>query len=223
MRYHFILRPPFFASCLPLLYIVLAPSAFGCNCRRSFVQSGSENNFEPSLFVLSCVALVTITQAISNPSRVVSPKTSFVLGVPLGSPKTRDVPTGSLDYMYSETHQFRAKEEVEESCPSSLARKYNPKTFDGSLEDRTKAHMWLASMETIFRYMKCPNNQKVRLRDAKQREFLNLEQDDMTVEQYDAEFDMLSHFAPMMVANEATKTKKLVRDEEGFGSTSSCS
>ncbi|KAA0035689.1 gag-protease polyprotein [Cucumis melo var. makuwa] len=38
------------------------------------------------------------------------------------------------------------------------------------------------------------------LRDAKRQEFLNLEQGDMTVEQYDAEFDMLSRFAPEMIA-----------------------
>ncbi|KAA0059581.1 gag protease polyprotein [Cucumis melo var. makuwa] len=41
-------------------------------------------------------------------------------------------------------------------------RKYNPTTFDGSLEDPTKAHMWLSSLETIFRYMKCPEDQKVQ-------------------------------------------------------------
>ncbi|KAA0046013.1 gag-protease polyprotein [Cucumis melo var. makuwa] len=97
-------------------------------------------------------------------------------------------------------------------------RKYNPKTFDGSMDNPTKAQMWLTSIETIFRYMKCPDNQKVQcavffLEDrgtawwetaermlggdhAKQQEFLNLEQGDMTVEQYDVEFDMLSRFVP---------------------------
>ena len=40
-------------------------------------------------------------------------------------------------------------------------KKYNPTTFDGSLEDPTKAHMWLSSLETIFRYMKCLEDQKV--------------------------------------------------------------
>ncbi|KAL0556797.1 hypothetical protein IC582_005314 [Cucumis melo] len=49
------------------------------------------------------------------------------------------------------------------------------------------------------------------LRDAKRQEFLNLEQDDMTVEQYDAEFDMLSHFAPEMIATEAARADKFVR------------
>ncbi|KAA0032717.1 hypothetical protein E6C27_scaffold853G00560 [Cucumis melo var. makuwa] len=46
---------------------------------------------------------------------------------------------------------------------------------------------------------------------AKQQEFLNLEQDDMTVEQYDAEFDMLSHFAPDVVKDEDARTEKFVR------------
>ncbi|KAA0035496.1 ty3-gypsy retrotransposon protein [Cucumis melo var. makuwa] len=120
-------------------------------------------------------------------------------------------------------------------------RKYNPKSFDGSMDNPTKAQMWLMSIEIIFRYMKCPEDQKVQravffledrgtawwetaermlggdvnkitreqfkesfyvkfffanVKHAKQQEFLNLEQGDMTVEQYDAEFDMLSRFAP---------------------------
>ncbi|KAL0550022.1 hypothetical protein IC582_014518 [Cucumis melo] len=49
------------------------------------------------------------------------------------------------------------------------------------------------------------------LRDTKRQEFLNLEQGDMTVEQYDAEFDMLSRFAPEMIATEAARADKFVR------------
>ncbi|KAL0551627.1 hypothetical protein IC582_010716 [Cucumis melo] len=116
--------------------------------------------------------------------------------------------------------------------------------------------MWLSSLETIFRYMKCPEDKKVQsavfmltdrgtawwettermlggdvsqitwqqfkesfyakffsasLRDAKRQEFLNLEQGDMTVEQYDAEFDMLTRFAPEMIATEAARADKFVR------------
>ncbi|KAA0040280.1 histone H2B.3-like [Cucumis melo var. makuwa] len=41
-------------------------------------------------------------------------------------------------------------------------RKYNPKTFDGSMDNPTMAQMWLTSIETIFRYMKCPDDQKVQ-------------------------------------------------------------
>ncbi|TYJ96551.1 gag protease polyprotein [Cucumis melo var. makuwa] len=41
-------------------------------------------------------------------------------------------------------------------------RKYNPTTFDGSLEEPTRAQLWLSSLETIFRYMKCPEDQKVQ-------------------------------------------------------------
>ncbi|KAL0559143.1 hypothetical protein IC582_003733 [Cucumis melo] len=49
------------------------------------------------------------------------------------------------------------------------------------------------------------------LRDAKRQEFLNLEQGDMTVEQYDAEFDMLFCFAPEIIAIEAARADKFVR------------
>ncbi|KAA0025367.1 gag protease polyprotein [Cucumis melo var. makuwa] len=49
------------------------------------------------------------------------------------------------------------------------------------------------------------------LRDAKRQEFLNLEPGDMIVEQYDAEFDMLSRFALEMIATEATIADKFVR------------
>ncbi|KAL0561176.1 hypothetical protein IC582_001596 [Cucumis melo] len=116
--------------------------------------------------------------------------------------------------------------------------------------------MWLSSLDTIFWYMKCPEDQKVlctvfmltdrgtawwettermlggdvgqitweqfkesfyrkffsaSLRDATRQEFLNLEQDDRTVEQYDAEFDMLSRFAPEMIAIEMARADKFVR------------
>ncbi|KAL4011208.1 hypothetical protein IC575_028257 [Cucumis melo] len=46
---------------------------------------------------------------------------------------------------------------------------------------------------------------------TKQQKFLNLEQGDMTVEQYDAEFDMLSRFAPDVVKDEEARTEKFVR------------
>ncbi|KAA0053220.1 gag protease polyprotein [Cucumis melo var. makuwa] len=107
-------------------------------------------------------------------------------------------------------------------------RKYNLTTFDGSLEDPTRAQLRLSSLETIFRYMKFPEDQKVQCavfmltdrgttwwetteRMLGDDEFLNLEQDDMTVEQYNAEFDMLSRFAPEMIATEAARADKFVR------------
>ncbi|KAL0554285.1 hypothetical protein IC582_008203 [Cucumis melo] len=49
------------------------------------------------------------------------------------------------------------------------------------------------------------------LRDAKRQEFRNLELGDITVEQYDAEFDMLSRFAPEMIGTEAARANKFVR------------
>ncbi|KAA0039471.1 pol protein [Cucumis melo var. makuwa] len=81
-------------------------------------------------------------------------------------------------------------------------RKYNPKTFDGSLEDHPKAQMWLSSIETIFR----PRHRLVGDdgEDAKGKA--------RGLEQYDARFYMLSRFAPEMRAIEATRTAKFIRD-----------
>ncbi|KAA0058528.1 DNA/RNA polymerases superfamily protein [Cucumis melo var. makuwa] len=101
------------------------------------------------------------------------------------------------------------------------------------MDNPTKAQMWLTSIETIFWYTKCPEDQKVQcavffLEDkgtawwetakrtlggdhAKLQEFLNLEQGDMTMEQYDVEFDMLSRFAPDVVRDEAARIEKFVR------------
>ncbi|TYK27669.1 gag protease polyprotein [Cucumis melo var. makuwa] len=101
-------------------------------------------------------------------------------------------------------------------------RKYNLKTFDGSMDNPTKAQIWLTSIETIFRYIKCLHDQKFKeifyakfffanVKYAKQQKFLNLEQEDMTVEQYDVEFDMLSHFSSDVVRDEAARTEKFVR------------
>ena len=41
-------------------------------------------------------------------------------------------------------------------------RKYDPQTFDGSLEDPTKAELWLSYVETIFNYMRCPEEHRVQ-------------------------------------------------------------
>ncbi|TYJ97506.1 gag-protease polyprotein [Cucumis melo var. makuwa] len=114
--------------------------------------------------------------------------------------------------------------------------KYNPKLFDGSLEDLVKAQMLLSSVETIFRGTAWWEMTKRKLggdvnritweqfnenfyakffsvivKYAKRQEFLNLEQGDMTVEQYDVEFDMLSRFDPDVIRDEAVGTEKFVR------------
>ncbi|KAA0032839.1 gag protease polyprotein [Cucumis melo var. makuwa] len=89
-------------------------------------------------------------------------------------------------------------------------RKYNPKTFYGSMDNTTNAQMWIEAPPdgrllrgcwgaTItweqFKESFYAKFFSTNLKHAKQQEFLNLKQGDMTVEQYDAEFDMLSHFA----------------------------
>ncbi|TYJ96331.1 pol protein [Cucumis melo var. makuwa] len=108
-------------------------------------------------------------------------------------------------------------------------RKYNPKTFDGSMDNPTKAQMWIegtALWETAERMLggdvgKITWEQfkesfyakffSANVKNAKQQKFINLKQDDMTVEQYDAEFDMLSRFAPDVVRDEAARTEKFVK------------
>ncbi|KAA0059509.1 pol protein [Cucumis melo var. makuwa] len=111
-------------------------------------------------------------------------------------------------------------------------KKYNPKTFDGSMDNPIKAQMWLTSIEKIFKYMKCPNDQKItweqlkenfyakffsaNVKYAKQQELLNLEEGDMMVELYNAEFDMLSRFASDVVEDEEARTEKFVRAVEEF-------
>ncbi|KAA0035382.1 gag-protease polyprotein [Cucumis melo var. makuwa] len=172
------------------------------------------------------------------------------------SPQVTTFNHSSLSKLYKFAPQFVPDQLSAEAKHLRDFRKYNPTTFDGSLEDPTRAQMWLSSLETIFRYMKCPEDQKVQcavfmltdrgtawwettermlggdvsqitwqqfkesfyakffsasLRDAMRQEFLNLEQGDMTVEQYDAEFDMLSRFAPEMIATEAARADKFVR------------
>ncbi|KAA0046104.1 gag protease polyprotein [Cucumis melo var. makuwa] len=86
-------------------------------------------------------------------------------------------------------------------------RKYNPTTFDGSLEDPTRAQMWLSSLETIFRYMKCPEDQKVQCAIF----MLTDRGTAWKVEQHDAEFDMLSRLAPEMIVLETAIADKFVR------------
>ncbi|TYK26798.1 gag-protease polyprotein [Cucumis melo var. makuwa] len=132
---------------------------------------------------------------------------------------TPPAPTQALIVLQSVSDQLLAEDKHLRDF-----RKYNPTTFDGSLEDPTKDQMWFSSLETIFRYIKCPKYQKVQcavfmltergiacLRDAKRQKFLNLEQGDRTVEQYDADFDMLSRFASEMIATEAARAEKFVR------------
>ncbi|TYK26678.1 pol protein [Cucumis melo var. makuwa] len=98
-------------------------------------------------------------------------------------------------------------------------RKYNPKTFDGSMDNPTKAQMWLTSIVKIFRHMKCPNDQKVQcavffLEDRGTAWWETAER--MLGGNYDVEFNMLSRFTSDVVKDEEARTEKFVR---GRGST----
>ncbi|KAA0059072.1 ty3-gypsy retrotransposon protein [Cucumis melo var. makuwa] len=138
---------------------------------------------------------------------------------PLAPPSTLVVPQVVPDQFSAEVKHLRD------------FRKYNPTTFDGSLEDPTKAQMWLSSLETIFQYMKCLEDQKVQctvfmLTDRGTAWWETAERmlggDDSV--QYDAEFDMLSRFTSEMIATETARADKFVRglrlDIQGKGSTS---
>ncbi|KAA0047518.1 gag-protease polyprotein [Cucumis melo var. makuwa] len=201
---------------------------------------------------------------------------SYPLGIPLGSPKTRDVPTrlqivlvrkrtslgvevevreeASWRITRSDRGKYRHVEvvgEVEELDVPSLNsnmlciwptllhlslkhisllwrrvetkqmrdfRKYNPKMFDGSMDDPTMAQMWLTFLKTIFRYMKCPDDLKVQytiffLTDRGTTWWETAERmldGYMTMEHYDAEFDMVSHFTLDVVRNEVVRIDKFV-------------
>lgn len=144
-------------------------------------------------------------------------------------------------------------------------RIYDPQTFNGLSEDPINVMLWLSSVERIFHYMKCPDNQKVQcavfllreraaiwwlsvermlggnvnqftwdqfkesfyakffpasLRDDKRQEFIDLKQGQMTLEEYDYEFDILSLFAPELVETEAARAQRFVwglkNDLRGF-------
>ncbi|KAA0058945.1 gag-protease polyprotein [Cucumis melo var. makuwa] len=90
------------------------------------------------------------------------------------------------------------------------------------MDNPTKAQMWFTSIVKIFKYMKCPNKQKVQctvfyLKDRGTTWWKTVErmlggnQGDMTVEKYDAEFDMLSRFSPDVVKDEDVRTEKFIR------------
>ncbi|KAA0053352.1 pol protein [Cucumis melo var. makuwa] len=100
-------------------------------------------------------------------------------------------------------------------------RKYNPKTFDGSMDDPTKAQMWLTSVETIFRYMKCLNDQKVQcailfLTDRGTAWWETIERmlgcnvNQITWEQFKKSF--YEKFFSASLRNEAVRTERFVSD-----------
>ncbi|XP_038882211.1 uncharacterized protein LOC120073433 [Benincasa hispida] len=135
-------------------------------------------------------------------------------------------------------------------------RKFDPCPFDGSLRDPTELEMWLSSIEMIFCYMRCTEENKLRCavfmltdnaeiwwhsaekmidtngglatwdqfkecfyekyfstntRYNKKVDFLNLKQGVILVEEYEQEFDKLTHFAPKLVATKAIRIERFVQ------------
>uniref|UniRef100_A0A2N9FT08 Reverse transcriptase n=1 Tax=Fagus sylvatica TaxID=28930 RepID=A0A2N9FT08_FAGSY len=108
-------------------------------------------------------------------------------------------------------------------------KRLTPPSFEGSTEPLV-AEKWLTEMEKAFRVLKCAEEEKVNyatymlqafyekyfptsVRRQKEREFIKLEQGNMTVSQYEAEFARLARFAPTLVAEEDSKARRF---EEGL-------
>ncbi|XP_038973447.1 uncharacterized protein LOC120105237 [Phoenix dactylifera] len=103
-----------------------------------------------------------------------------------------------------------------------------PSAFKGTTSPQ-EAQAWIDKMEKAFRAMECIDEEKEaltwqRFRTAfyskyfpamseLEREFLNLNQETMTVDKYEAEFDRLSRFAPTLVMDAESR---MWRFEEGL-------
>ncbi|GKV24856.1 hypothetical protein SLEP1_g34408 [Rubroshorea leprosula] len=94
----------------------------------------------------------------------------------------------------------------------------NLPNFNG-VPDPDVAKSWVKKLEKMFKLLKCTNRQKVELAvftleavlERKEREFMNLKQDDMTVDEYQAKFSSLMKFAPHLVNDEVRKARKFQR------------
>ncbi|GKV45642.1 hypothetical protein SLEP1_g52703 [Rubroshorea leprosula] len=75
----------------------------------------------------------------------------------------------------------------------------NPPSFKGVL-DPDVAKSWVKKLE-----------KNVQAPEIKELEFMNLKQDDMTVDEYQAKFSSLMKFAPHLVNDEVRKVRKFQR------------
>ncbi|XP_050242213.1 uncharacterized protein LOC126691196 [Quercus robur] len=109
--------------------------------------------------------------------------------------------------------------------------KQNPPSFDGKL-DPTEVENWFLQMEKLLEALDCTDSQKGTdtkrnpitwkkfkgvfydnyflevVREQKEKEFADLVQGNMTVEQYAAKFNDLSHFGPHLILTEAKKASR---------------
>ncbi|GKV43664.1 hypothetical protein SLEP1_g50928 [Rubroshorea leprosula] len=94
----------------------------------------------------------------------------------------------------------------------------NPPNFKG-VPDPDVAESWVKKLKKMFKLLKCTDGQKVELvvftleamLERKELEFMNLKQDDMTVDEYQAKFSSLMKFAPHLVNDEVRKVRKFQR------------
>ncbi|XP_020114375.1 uncharacterized protein LOC109728396 [Ananas comosus] len=103
-------------------------------------------------------------------------------------------------------------------------KKSAPPPFSGATNP-DEAENWIKEMEKAFSAMQCTDEEKdfrssfyakyfprSKLRQL-ERQFLDLKQGSMSVEEYEAEFDRLSHFAPKLVNDDESRAKRF---EEGL-------
>ncbi|TYK22591.1 ty3-gypsy retrotransposon protein [Cucumis melo var. makuwa] len=84
------------------------------------------------------------------------------------------------------------------------------------MDNPTKALMWLTSIDKIFRYMKCPDDQKVQcpvfFLEDRGTAWWETAKRMLGGDIIHAEFYMLSRFTPDVVKNEEVRIEKFVRD-----------
>ncbi|XP_057975312.1 uncharacterized protein LOC131162725 [Malania oleifera] len=105
---------------------------------------------------------------------------------------------------------------TELGCSIEQFTRLKPSAFAGSA-DPVHAENWIQEIKKILDVLNCIERQKVTfprsttVRNAKMEEFMNLTQQSLAVQQYDAKFQELSRFAPFLIPDEAKKAWKFQR------------
>uniref|UniRef100_A0A2N9II25 Retrotransposon gag domain-containing protein n=1 Tax=Fagus sylvatica TaxID=28930 RepID=A0A2N9II25_FAGSY len=95
-------------------------------------------------------------------------------------------------------------------------KRLSPPSFEGSIKPLV-VEKWLIEMVKAFRVLRCAEEENVAFYEKffptsaplqKEREFIKLEQGNIIVSQYKAEFARLARFAPTLVADEDNKARR---------------
>ncbi|KAK9740078.1 hypothetical protein RND81_03G009600 [Saponaria officinalis] len=90
--------------------------------------------------------------------------------------------------------------------------RHRPPTYDGTC-DPVLLEAWIREMEKLFTATLCPEDQKIdELRWQKEREFLQLEQGDLSVQAYADKFMELSRFATTIIPDEAARVRRFEKN-----------